>query len=73
MTVLFEDAFGNVQSSPMGAVTAGGSWAASAPLPIVVNLLPLLPGSRTAVAFKFSASGGSFQVDDVYVDPYRSH
>ena len=59
--------------APMGAVTAGSSWAPSAPLPIVVNLLPLLPDSRTAVAFSFTASGGSFQIDDVYVDPYRSH
>jgi hypothetical protein len=70
--VLFEDAAGNVQTSPMGSVTAGSSWSPSAPLPIVVNLLPLLPGSRTAVAFRLSAAGGSFQVDDVYVDPYRS-
>jgi hypothetical protein len=70
--VLFEDAFGNVQSAPIGTVTAGDKWSPSAPLPIVVNLLPLLPGSRTAVAFKFTASGGSFQVDDLYVDPYRS-
>jgi hypothetical protein len=70
--VLFEDAFGNVQSAPIGAVTAGSSWAPMAPVPIVVNLLPLLPNNLTAVAFKFTASGGSFQVDDVYVDPYRS-
>jgi hypothetical protein len=70
--VLFEDSFGNVQSAPIGGVNAGSSWAPSVPLPIVVNLLPLLPGERTAVAFKFTASGGAFQVDDVYVDPYRS-
>jgi hypothetical protein len=70
--VLFEDAAGNPQSAPIGAVTAGGSWAPTVPLPIVVNLLPLLPGQRTAVAFEFTATGGSFQVDDVYVDPYRS-
>lgn len=70
--VLFEDAFGNVQTALIGTVTAGSAWAPSLPLPIVVNLLPLLPGERTAVAFRFTASGGSFQVDDLYVDPYRS-
>jgi hypothetical protein len=70
--VLYEDAFGNVQSAPMGLVSAGSSWSPTAPLPIIVNLLPLLPNDRTAVAFKFTASGGSFQLDDVYVDPYRS-
>jgi hypothetical protein len=68
--VLFEDAFGGVHAAPIGAVAAGQSWSPSAPLPIVVNLLPLLPGNRTAVAFRFTASGGNFQIDDVYVDPY---
>jgi hypothetical protein len=70
--VLFEDAFGTVHSATIGAVTGAGSWTPTAPFPLVVNLLPLLPDARTAVAFTFSASGGSFQVDDVYVDPYRS-
>jgi hypothetical protein len=68
--VLYEDGSGNAQSAPIGSVNAGSNWAPSAPLPIVVNLLPLLPGSRTAVAFRFTATGGSFQIDDVYVDPY---
>jgi hypothetical protein len=40
-------------------------------MPIVVNLLPLLPGDHTAVAFRFSTAG-NWQIDDVYVDPYRS-
>lgn len=70
--VQFEDSSGNVQSAPIGVVTAGSSWAPTVPLPILVNLLPLLPGQQTAVAFSFTASGGSFQIDDVYVDPYRS-
>jgi hypothetical protein len=39
-------------------------------MPIGVNLLPLLPGNYTAVAFRFRASGGDWQIDDVYVDPY---
>jgi hypothetical protein len=70
--VLFEDGFGNQQSATIGAVTGAGAWAPSALYPVVVNLLPLLPGERTAVAFKFSAAGGTFQIDDVYVDPYKS-
>jgi hypothetical protein len=66
--VLFEDATGAVRSAPIGAVTGGG-WAPSAPLPIVVNLLPLLPDDKTPVQFRFTAQGGSFTIDDVYVDP----
>jgi hypothetical protein len=40
---------------------------------VLVSLLPLLPGSNTAVAFKFTpvGLGGSWQIDDVYVDPWN--
>lgn len=68
--VLFEDAAGNVLSLPIGVVTANTGWALSAPMPVVANLLPLLPGSYTPVQFRFTASGGSFRIDDVYVDPF---
>jgi len=71
--VLFEDAFGNVQSLPIGSLTGNTGWSLTAPYPVVANLLPLLPGDHTAVSFRFSASGGSFRIDDVYVDPYRSY
>lgn len=67
--VLFEDAAGNVQSLSIGSVTGSTDWGLTAPLPIVANLLPVLPGSKTAVAFRFTAVGGSFRIDDVYVDP----
>jgi hypothetical protein len=70
--VLFEDREGDVHSLPIGAVVGARDWAPSAPLPIVANLLPLLPEDRTAVAFRFTASGGDWQVDDVFVDPWRA-
>jgi hypothetical protein len=70
--VLFEDAAGNVHSLPIGAVGAGGTWHPSTQMPVVVNLLPLLPGAHTPVQFRFTPMGGaSWQIDDVYVDPYR--
>jgi hypothetical protein len=70
--VLFEDAWGRVRSLPIGALSAGREWAPTLPLPIVVNLLPLLPGQRTAVAFRFTPyGGGDWNLDDVYVDPWR--
>jgi hypothetical protein len=69
--VLFEDANGNVQSATIGAVTGAGDWAPTAPMPIVANLLPLLPDNMTPVEFRFTASGGDFQIDDLYVDPYQ--
>jgi hypothetical protein len=67
--VLFEDAFGHVLSAPVGAVTGSSGWSPTLPMPIGVNLLPLLPDNHTAVAFRFSASGGDWTIDDVYVDP----
>lgn len=70
--VLFEDAAGNVQSLQIGSVTGNTGWAPTVPMPIVANLLPLLPGSRTPVAFRVTAASGSWKIDDFYVDPYRS-
>lgn len=67
--VLFLDGSGNTQSLPIGVLTGSNAWNVTPPLIIGVNLLPLLPDGRTPVAFRFSANGGSFQIDDVYVDP----
>ena len=68
--VLFEDPGGNVRSLPIGVVKSPSGWAPTLPMVVVANLLPLLPGERTAVAFRFTALGGaSWQIDDVYVDP----
>ena len=39
---------------------------------MVGNLLPLLPGDMTPVEFRFTPLlGGDWQIDDVYVDPFR--
>lgn len=71
--VLFEGAGGRVGSLPVGAVLAGGSWQPTLPFPVLASLLPLLPGEQTPVAFRFTpVGGGSWQVDDVFVDPWRS-
>jgi hypothetical protein len=68
--VIFETASGDVLTAPVGAATGTPNWALTAPMPVVANLLALMPGDHTAVAFRFSAYGGSFRIDDVYVDPY---
>jgi hypothetical protein len=70
--VLFETAGGQVASLPIGVVPAAlhRSWQPTLPLPVVANLLPLLPGSRTPVKFRFTPRGSaSWTIDDVYVDP----
>src|SRR5262249_52345925 len=54
---------------PIGA-DLGGGWHPSLPMLVVANLLPLLPPDMTAVRFRFAPLlGGTWQIDDVYVDP----
>lgn len=73
--VLFELANGAVAVAPIGVVPADAhrTWQPTLPMAVVANLLPLLPGERTPVAFRFTPVGGAgWTIDDVYVDPrYR--
>jgi hypothetical protein len=70
--VLFEDGAGNTHSLTIGKIFNGSRWQPSVQMPLVVNLLPLLPGNYTPVEFRFTPQGGNWQVDDVYVDPHHS-
>jgi hypothetical protein len=70
--VLFEGLGGLVRGLPIGVVVGGNQWQPTLPFPVVANLLPLLPGRMTPVAFRFTARGGTWQVDDVYVDPWKA-
>lgn len=54
-------------SVPVGTVTGSSSWAPSPVTLIAANLL------APTVSFRFTAVSGSWQVDDVYVDPRGSH
>jgi hypothetical protein len=56
---------------PVGVVAnLRGGWSPSLPMPVVANLMAL--GGRTRVALRFTAVGpwSSWEIDDVYVDPY---
>jgi len=63
-----------VVTLPIGVVAGGQAWTPTLPTPFLANALALLgKNGETAVAFRFTSMlGGSFQIDDVYVDPYRS-
>jgi hypothetical protein len=53
-------------------VLGGSAWQPTLPFPVVANLLPLLPGQMTPVAFRFTARGGAWRIDDVYIDPWKA-
>jgi hypothetical protein len=70
--VRFEDALGKTRSLPIGLVLGDGRWQPTLPMPIVANLLPLLPGAHTPVSLRLVPQGAaSWLVDDVYVDPFK--
>jgi hypothetical protein len=72
--VLVETSTGATLALPLGTQLLTPSWSPSLPVPVVANLLPLLPGAHTPVAFRFTAEGSaSWTIDDVYLDPrFRS-
>jgi hypothetical protein len=71
--VLFDDAWGQTQVLRIAGVVGHSNWGPTLPLPIVANLLPLLPDNRTLVAFRFSSPepSSAWLIDDVYIDPYK--
>jgi hypothetical protein len=71
VSVYVKTSLGLVVPVPVGVVLANGQWKPTSPMLIVANLLPLLPGDRTPVAFQFTPVLGDWQIDDVYVDPMR--
>jgi hypothetical protein len=72
VSVHVKTSLGLVVPVPIGVVLGNGQWKPSPRMLIVANLLPLLPGDRTPVAFQFTPLLGDWQIDDVYVDPFRA-
>ncbi len=72
--VVYRDALGLRWTATLAHLAAGGDWAPTAPVPVLANLtaLPLLTGGAAQVSFRFTPEGaGDWQIDDLYVDPYK--
>ena len=69
VSVLAETSLGLTVEVPIGLISPGSSWHVTPKYLVVANLLPLLPGDYTPLAFRFRAVTGTWSVDDVYVDP----
>jgi hypothetical protein len=72
--VVVDDALsGSPRAVLIGIATPGSSWKPSLPMTMVVNTLgALTKDGMLPVAFRFTPIGsGTWQVDDLYVDPWR--
>jgi hypothetical protein len=73
--VLYTDALGLRWSIPVGTASATGTWAPTPAYLVLANItaLPLLTNGSARVSLRFTAqgTGGSWQIDDVYIDPYK--
>jgi len=58
-------------TTPVGVLLAGGGWQPTLPLPFLDGLLSLTQGT---VQFRFTpvGAGSGWQIDDIYVDPFKS-
>jgi hypothetical protein len=58
-------------TTPVGVLLAGGIWQPTLPLPFLDGLLSLPQGT---VQFRFTplGVGSGWQIDDIYVDPFKS-
>jgi hypothetical protein len=68
----WKDSSGNTNETVVGTIETGTSWAASAPMSLS-SVLPLWNVDQTAsvqLVFDPENYGGSWAIDDVYVDPY---
>jgi hypothetical protein len=73
--VIYKGLAGSVRSLPIGLLAGGRDWRPTLPLPLIENIKgSLLSGNgTTAIAMRFTplGRGGAWQIDDVYVDPFR--
>ena len=69
--VVTQSLLGLVSVLDGGSISATGAWAPSPRIGLTFTNLCSLLGVK-AVAFRFRAVGGPFQVDDVYLDPWKS-
>lgn len=68
IAVGYSDLSGVRRSQQIAMLAGDGSWAPTPPVAIVANVLALVTPQQ--VRFRFTADGGQWLVDDVYVDPY---
>ena len=72
VNLLWTDAAGTTHTTTAGSISGTSNWAASPVLNLGVTLPLWEPNSTLAVRLQFLPAnyGGSWAIDDVYIDPY---
>ncbi|MGH2968526.1 MAG: hypothetical protein ACRDK0_05615 [Solirubrobacteraceae bacterium] len=71
--VLYLNAGGHVmRTAPVGTLLGSSRWAPSRRISLAIGRTGAGYGGEAAVAFRFTpgGTGGRWQIDDIYVDPY---
>jgi hypothetical protein len=69
--LVYRDSALGLLAVPIGVVTPSSSWR---PSPTMLSLSAVgaaVAGGEASLAFRFTAVGGTWTVDDVFVDPFR--
>jgi hypothetical protein len=69
VSVVYRTSLGVTASVPVGVVALTGSWQPSAAMLTASAIPGALNGGAAQLALRFTAIGGSAQIDDIYVDP----
>jgi hypothetical protein len=68
---LFLGTNGELRSDYVTTLSGARAWGASPIIELGTNHRAAA-GEKTAIALKFTVQGGSWDIDDIYVDPFRS-
>src|ERR671937_2685754 len=73
--VLYTDVLGQSRALTVALLAAGSTWQPTLPVAFLANLVvpTLVTDGTTSVAFRFTPQGSwsGWEIDDVYVDPFK--
>lgn len=73
LSINYTDQNGNPQTALIASLQGGPSWTVTPQVLFLNNIAPIVGGQgQTSASFSFTASGGNWQIDDLYVDPIKS-
>ena len=68
--LLYRDGLFRIVAVPAGIVLPGQAWRPTLPMLTVSAVAAAVAGGEAPLAIRFTAMSGSWQIDDVFVDPY---